>query len=214
MIRSTVLSLLLAAATFAAAQTQMPNAVKIGNEGITITSIPPTAMVQFGTSSAAGIWAAPVSLPANALPALASYSLGATPATLLLSPQGDPDPNVLKEIDAQQGPVAYSVGFTDATGAAHVMQIPAMAGAPSPLIPPTPGTVYPLVISNVQPVSGSPAVPVLSLFAVKPYVLVGGVLSNFTWNITINGTMLNCDFGQLGTDGSTTMSCIVPSPGS
>jgi hypothetical protein len=212
MIRSTVLSLLLAAATFAAAQTQMPNAVKIGNEGITITSIPPTAMVQFGTSSAPGIWAPPVSLPAAALPELASYGSGGTAANLLIAPKGDPDPNVLKEIDAQQGPVAYSVGFTDATGAAHVMPIPALAGAPSPLIPPTPGTVYPLVISNVQPVSNSPAVPVLSLFAVKPAVLVGGVLSNFTWNITINGTLLNCDFGQLGSDGSTTMSCIVPAP--
>jgi hypothetical protein len=216
MIRTTVvLPLLLAAATtFAAAQTQMPNSVKIGNEGITITSIPPTAKVQFGTSSAPGIWAAPVSLPANALPELASYSLGVTPATLLLAPQGDPDPNVLKELDAQEGPVAYTGGYTDATGAAQVLHVPAMPGAPSPLIPPTPGTVYPLVISNVQPVSGSPAVPVLSLFAVKPYVLVGGVLSNFTWNITINGTLLNCDFGQLGADGSTTMSCIVPSPGS
>ena len=208
MIRRAILSLSMAVATVASAQTQMPNAVKIGNEGITITSIPASAVVQIGTNTPPGVWAPAVSIPASALPLSVSCSSGCP--QLLAS--ADPDPNVLKEIDAQQGSVAYNVGYTDATGAAHVMTIPALPPTTAQLVPATPGTVYPVVLSNVQPVSGSPAVPVLSLFAVQPYVLVGGVLSNFTWNMTINGMLLNCDFGAMSTTGTTTMSCVVPAP--
>ncbi len=208
MIRRAILSLTMAVATVASAQTQMPNAVKIGNEGITITSIPPTAVVQIGTNTPPGVWAPPVSIPANALPLSISCAAGCP--SILAS--ADPDPNVLKEIDVQQGSVAYNVGYTDATGAAQTITIPALPPSTSQLVPPTPGTVYSVVLSNVQPVTGSPAVPVLSLFAVQPYVLVGGVLSNFTWNMTINGTLLNCDFGAMSTTGTTTMSCVVPAP--
>jgi hypothetical protein len=210
MIRSTVFLLALTTATFAAAQTQMPHSIRIGNEGITITSIPATAVVQFGTTAAPAIWAAPVSLPASALPLTVSFSSPAA-NTMLLSPQGDPDPNVLKEIDAQEGPVAYDVKYTDTNGIAQITHVPALAST-SQIVPPTPGTVYPLVVSNIQPLTGSPAVPVLNLFQVQPSVLVGGVLSNFSWNLTINGTTLNCVYGAMDTSGNTTMSCIVPAP--
>ena len=209
MIRRTLCLLSLSAASFAAAQTQMPNAVKIGNEGITITSIPPTAVVQFGTSTAPGVWAAPVSLPSSALPLMVSFSHPSASMSLL-SPNGDPDPNVLKEIDAQEGPTAYDVNYTDASGNPQVVHVPALPST-GQIVPPTPGTVYPLVVSNIQPLSGSPAVPVLSLFQVQPSVLVGGVLSNFSWNIAINGVTLNCVYGSMDTSGNTTMSCVVPS---
>jgi hypothetical protein len=190
----------------------MPNAVKIGNEGITITSIPANAVVQFGTSSAPGVWAAPVSLPASAFPLTVSFS-SPTASMMLLSPQGDPDPNVLKEIDAQEGPTAYDVKYVDTNGVAQVTHVPALPSPPASLVPATPGTVYPLVVSNIQPLSGSPAVPVLNLFQVQPSVLVGGVLSNFSWNVTINGTTLNCIYGSMDTSGNTTMSCVVPGAG-
>jgi hypothetical protein len=188
------------------AQTEMPNAESIGNEGITITSIPPTAVVQLGTNAAPGVWAAAVSIPAASLPLRVSCSQGC-PAVLS---SVDPDNGVVKEIDAQQGAVAYDIGYLDANSVANVKHIAALT---APLIPPTPGTVFPLVMSNVQPLTGSPAINVLALFGLKPSVLVGGVLSNFNWNMTINGTLLNCTFGTL-TPASDTMSlsCIVPAP--
>jgi hypothetical protein len=207
MIRRTLCLVSLSAASFAAAQTQMPNSVKIGNEGITITSIPATAIIQFGTSSAPGVWTAPASIPANELPLLVSCATSTSCAEL--SSKGDPDPNVLKEIDAQEGTTAYDVHYTDASGNAQVVHVPALPST-SQIVPPTPGGVYPLVVSNIQPLSGSPAVPVLSLFQVQPSTLVGGVLSNFSWNVTINGVTLNCVYGSMDTSGNTTMSCVVP----
>jgi hypothetical protein len=204
MFRPTILTLIMAAAAVASAQTQMPNAVKIGTEGITITSIPATAVVQLGASNGAAVWAKAVSIPANSVPLVISCAHGCP--TVLAS--ADPDPNVVKEIDAQQGSTAYTVGYTDATGAAHTMSIPALA---SSLVPPTPGTVYPIVLSNIQPLTGSPAVPVLALFGVQPFTMVAGVLSNFNWSMTINGTALNCTFGALSTtSASASVNCIVP----
>jgi len=198
-------SVIIAVATAASAQTQMPNAVKIGNEGITITSIPATAVVQLGTSAGAGVWAPTVSLPANSLPLLISCASGC-PSVLASS---DPDSGVVKEIDAQQGSAAYTVGYTDTTGTAHTVTIPALSSGS--LVPPTPGTVYPIVLSNVQPLTGSPAVPVLSLFGLQPFTLVGGVLSNFNWTMTINGTSLTCTFGALSAaNGTASVNCIVP----
>jgi hypothetical protein len=188
------------------AQTEMPNAISIGNEGITITSIPPTAVVQLGTNAAPGVWAAKVSIPAASLPLKISCSQGC-PGVLS---SADPDNGVVKEIDAQQGAVAYDIGYLDTNGVAGVKHIAALT---APLIPPSPGTVFPLVMSNVQPLTGSPAINVLALFGLKSSVLVGGVLSNFNWNMTINGTLLNCTFGTLNTTNDTmSMSCIVPAP--
>ncbi len=208
MFRSTILALTMAAATLASAQTQMPNAVKIGNEGITITSIPATAVVQLGTSAAPGVWAAPVSLSAGSLPLLVSCASGC-PSVLASS---DPDPGVVKEIDAQQTSTAYSVVYTDTTGKSQTLTVPALASTSSSGGTTfTPGTVYPTVFSNIQAVTGSPAVPVLALFGVQPFTMVGGVLSNFNWTMTINGVTLNCTFGALSTANSTaSVNCIVP----
>jgi hypothetical protein len=207
MFRSTILALTMAAATLASAQTQMPNAVKIGNEGITITSIPATAVVQLGTSAAPGVWAAPVSIPAGSLPLLVSCASGC-PSVLSSS---DPDPGVVKEIDAQQTSTAYTVVYTNTTGTSQTLTVPALASTSSGGTTFTPGTVYPTVFSNIQAVTGSPAVPVLSLFGVQPFTMVGGVLSNFNWTMTINGITFNCTFGALSaTAGTASVNCIVP----
>ncbi len=201
------LSLTIAAGTAASAQTQMPNAVKIGNEGITITSIPATAVVQLGTSAAPGVWAAPVSIPANSLPLLVSCASGC-PSVLASS---DPDSGVVKELDAQQSSTAYSVVYTDTSGASHTVTVPALSSGSTTTSTFTPGTVYPIVFSNIQPVTGSPAVPVLSLFGVQAFTMVGGVLSNFNWNMAINGTTFNCTFGALSAaNGTASVNCIVP----
>ena len=99
---------------------QVANRVTICTEGCTITSISLAGVqLQMGTNAAPGNWSAPFAAPA--LPQLVSCSNGCAWVT-----GGDPDPQVVKEIDALEGPAAYTVQWTDAAGAAHTTPVPAL----------------------------------------------------------------------------------------
>jgi hypothetical protein len=88
------------AATFPT--TLMANAVKICDEGCTITFVSAdNAMLQFGTQATWG-----PQFTTNSFPLSVSF---VTPANLALSPAGDPAPNIVKEIDAQRQSSDYSV---------------------------------------------------------------------------------------------------------
>jgi hypothetical protein len=80
----------------------MANAVKICDEGCTITFISAeNAILQFGTEA---MWGPPFT--ANSFPFSVSF---VSPPNLALSPAGDPAPNIAKEIDAQRQSSDYSV---------------------------------------------------------------------------------------------------------
>ena len=80
----------------------MTNAVKICDEGCTITFISAEyAVLQFGTEVTWG-----PSFTTMSFPFAVSF---VSPPNLALSPAGDPAPNMVKEIDAQRQSSDYSV---------------------------------------------------------------------------------------------------------
>lgn len=90
---------------------QMPNAVKVCNEGCTITAMPVGTVYQFGTGST---WV-PSTSTVLKLPFLVSYT--AFPF--------DPAPYVVKEFDVQQQAKAFTVTYT-VNGVQTVKTIPAL----------------------------------------------------------------------------------------
>lgn len=129
----TLLALLLYSISAIAQVAQMPNAFKIGPEGITIISAPANTVLQFGIGTT---WEPPFALTASSLPLYAYYSV-----------LGDPAPNILKEIDAQQQATAYTVTYTAAGSTTPItVNIPALVGASVTI--PIGGTCTTSVVGN------------------------------------------------------------------
>jgi hypothetical protein len=76
----------------------------------------------------------------------------------------------------------------------------------------TPGTVYPVSISNLQPVSGSLAQVLLQRLPVSANIVLGGVLSGFSFNVNFNGSTVTCLFGNADPSGAVNLSCVAPMP--
>lgn len=71
----------------------------------------------------------------------------------------------------------------------------------------TPGTVYPVVFSNIAPTQGSLAQAVLQKIPVNANLVLQGVLSGFSFNLSVNGVTLTCLTGSTGT-GTLTLNCL------
>lgn len=124
----TLLSLILLSGTALAQFTpvaQMPNAYKVCDEGCTITSVAPAAVLQFGTGNT---WGPTFSISTSQLPLLVSYQAPNT----ILSP-ADPAPGVVKEIDVQQTAAPQTVVYTLA-GVPTTVTVPALPPPPQPVI--------------------------------------------------------------------------------
>lgn len=74
----------------------------------------------------------------------------------------------------------------------------------------TEGTVFPVVISKLQPIAGSLAQVLLQRLPVSANVVIGGVLSGFSFDLTFNGTTASCAYYNADPSGNVNLSCVAP----
>lgn len=136
-------------------------------------------------------------------------------------PFADPAPDVVKELDVLETATAQTVTVTPVGGLPIVLIVPAdpalAPSTPIPVLPSTtasftPGSVYDVTVSKLQPRPGSLAQVLLQRLPVSANVVIGGVLSGFSFDITVNGITLECLYGNADAAGNVMLSCIAPTP--
>ena len=125
----------------------------------------------------------------------------------------DPDPNTPKEFDVQETMAVQTVTITDTRTNPATVTTVTVPALPPPAPPPsatatfTAGTVYPVVLSSIQPVPDSLAAVLLQRIPLSPNLVIQGVLSGFSFKLAINGVTLTCLTGAATPDGTVTLSC-------
>lgn len=187
---------------------------KVAVEGDKVTTTAPVTY-RFGTANCAtatGCWTASTSTSVPLASLLVSYT------TL-----SDPAPTIRKELDLLEtaSPQAVTVRLglnlniaTVTVPADPALIPPSQPPTPPPpptppaLVPPTEGMVYPVTLSDIQPIANSLAAVLLQRIPVSPNLVIGGVLSGFSFNLTIGGTRLACLYGG-SYAGTATLDCVV-----
>jgi hypothetical protein len=64
-------------------------------------------------------------------------------------------------------------------------------------------------MTNIAPTDGSLAQSLLAKFPVAPNGIIGGLLQQFSWTLTVNGTPYACLFGSADPTGAVNLSCVL-----
>lgn len=190
-------------AVAAHAQTYVPIVSLSGSANPLISTTVPVGW-QYGTNTGTTTAGVDCSkLPGCWLQSTAAATLTNFP-TLYSSFASDPAPGLNKifQVAEQAASVLVTV---NTNGALTTITVPAASTVYSPTY--RAGTIYPMTLSKIAVIAGSPAATLLASFNIPAYLFVSGVLQNFTMAATWGNVPVVCTFGGVTTAGLISLNC-------